>query len=101
MLVFYTWGIIGTGWHDLYYLWDKAKDLLLFIAIFFLVHKKVRWAIKPIIVFSSIRLIWQIISSLTGLNINNTKIVGWLFIAAATISDYLFIKGLIKWQRQN
>lgn len=99
LLILYTWGQINTGWHDVYYIWDKGKDLLLFIGIYYLIPRSQRNIIVPIIWFSVIRFIWQIVSTLTGLNINNTEAVGWLFIGAAGVCSYLMLKGFKEWRK--
>lgn len=100
LLILYTWGQFNQGWYEYYYLWDKGKDLLFFIGIHCLIENRYKWAVKPVIFFSIIRFVWQIISSITEWNINNVKIVGWLFIVLALICSFLTLKELIKWHRQ-
>src|SRR5690349_8914072 len=98
LLILYVWGQLNNGWSEYYYIWDKGKDLLVFIALY-LVAKRLRWAVIPVIVFSAVRFIWQIISSITGWNINNTRAVGILFIVLAMICSFLTIKELFKWHK--
>ena len=98
LLVFYTWGQINTGWHELYFAWDKGKDLILMLGIREILPPKHRSIVTPLIWFSLIRFVWQIISTITGLNINNTEIVGWLFIGAAGVCSYLMLKGFKEWR---
>jgi hypothetical protein len=97
LLILYTWGQINTGWHDVYYLWDKGKDLVLFLGVYHILPLPNKKFIVPVLWFSLIRFVWQIISTLTGLNINNTEVVGWLFIIAAGTCSYLMLKGFKEW----
>lgn len=94
MLVFYRWGQLNTNWYEYYYIWDKSKDVLFLIGIYYLVPRWFRLAVVPVIIFSLVRLLWQIISTFTGLNINNTKVIGWLFVILAASCFCLFLIGL-------
>lgn len=100
LLIFYVWGIFNQGWYEYYYLWDKGKDLLIFIALF-QPDKRLKTAIVPVIVFSLIRFLWQLISSVTGLDINTPKITDYLFTLLALVCSYLTLKELLKWHKLN
>lgn len=100
LLILYTWGQLSDGWYEYYYLWDKCKDLLLVSALYYCAGR-LRWAVLPVVLFSIIRLLWQIVSTITGLDINNTKAVGILFIAMAFTCSFLTIKELLKWHKSN
>lgn len=101
LLIMYTWGTPNTWWYEYYYLWDKGKDLLIFIALFYAVNKKMKTAIKPVIFFSSARFLWQIISSTADKDINNIIAIDYLFITLAFICSWICIKELIKWHKSN
>lgn len=101
LLVFYVWGIVNTGWHEYYYLWDKGKDLLVFIAMYEIANKRLKKAIKPVIIFSIIRFLWQVISSVTSSDINNVKAVDYLFVTLVLVCSYLTIKDLYEWHKSN
>src|SRR5690348_1671058 len=101
LLVWYTFAWLGSnGWHTYFYLWDKGKDVLFLLCIYHLVKTEYKWVIRLIVIFSAIRLGWEIVSLITGWNVNNKRTVAGLFIVlTATISLILF-KELVKWQRQ-
>lgn len=101
LLVFYTWGQFSTGWYEYYYIWDKAKDLLLVWALYSVVSNRLKWAVLPVLTFSFVRLLWQIISTLTGWDINNVKAAGFLFIGLALVCSFLFLKEFWKWHLSN
>lgn len=100
LLVLYTWGQLNNGWYEYYYLWDKGKDVLLLLALYS-VAGRFKWAVMPVIIFSIVRFVWQIISSITGWNINNVQAVGWLFIILAFPCSFLLLKELFKWHKSN
>lgn len=99
LLVFYSWGQLNNGWYECYYFWDKGKDLFLFISLLLVVDKRYKWAVIPVVLFSIIRLTWQIISTVTGWNINNVQVVGWLFIVLALLCSFMTLKEVLKWRK--
>lgn len=101
LLILYTWGTLNQGWYEYYYLWDKGKDTLLVMAMYCLAENRLKWAIKPVIIFSIVRFLWQVTSSITSWDINNIKVVDYLFILLALICSYLSLKELYKWHKSN
>lgn len=101
LLVFYVWGLFSTGWYEVYYLWDKGKDALVFWAIYILISKKLKWAILPVLIFSIVRFIWQILSSVLKADINNEKAIDYLFIILAMLCSYLALKDIWTWLKSN
>lgn len=100
LLTFYTFGILEVWyWTPAYYLWDKTKDVLLLISIS--AAPRNAPGLKPVIAFGCLRLAWEILSVITGWNINNTKAVGILFMALIILLCLLLYKELLRWQRQN
>lgn len=99
LLIFLLWMVVEkTGgnnkWPDYYYIWDKAKDVLLIAAIYFLIEKKTRWIVLPALIYSIIRLIWEPISMMTGIGINNSMAVNILFLVLVTGVSTLLLKDL-------
>mgnify|MGYP000899729942 CR=1 len=68
------------GWIRLYAFWDKIKDVLLLSIIVDLSKKRYGNLFKPVFELLLIRLLWECVSAVTGLNINNSVAVGVLFI---------------------
>jgi len=84
----------------IYYLWDKAKDVLLIACIYGMIAVKYRWILQPVLIYSIIRFIWEIISILTGWDINHPPTVKLLLTIILTGLTILLIKDLIQRKRQ-
>lgn len=84
-------------WHEIYHIWDKCLLVFLFKGIHYLVSEENKKIIFPVLIFSIIRLTWQIIVSITRWEINDARAVAVLFIILSVICAYLTIKGAIKW----
>lgn len=85
-------------WHQIYYIWDKGILVCFLSGIYYLVPNENKYVIRPLVLFSIIRLTWQIIVTLTGWDINDAIVVAVLFIILSIICAYLTIKGVIKWR---
>ena len=79
-------------WARGYALWDKGKDVLLVGIIAELSRKKYGQLFMPLFYFVIIRLAWDVISWITGLDVNNAKVVGFLFIIYSIYVLYKLIK---------
>jgi len=66
----------AENWQRAYALWDKGKDCLLL----YLAWQGFGRMVLPILVFVGIRFIWDIISWITGIGINNSYAVGVFFL---------------------
>lgn len=86
------------AYSEVYFLWDKGKDFLLFITIWKAGND--RRYVKPLVIFTGLRLLWELISIKTGWNISNTKAVGILFMALLLVAGWVTIKDLKKWRNQ-
>lgn len=99
LIVFYSLGQLSVDyWAEAYYIWDKAKDVFFIAAIHQIVRAR---AVYWILLFSIIRLIWEIFSSITGVSINNEKAVAVLFLILAIICLVILLSESIKWRKQN
>lgn len=87
-------------WHEIYYLWDKCLLVFLFWGIHQIVPREKKRIVFPVLIFSIIRLVWQIVVSITGWEINDARAVAALFILLSALCSYLTLKGLIKWERK-
>lgn len=99
LLVFHVWGQLDDGWYEVYYIWDKAKDVLLTKGLHLVSPPQYKDGLLCVVIFSLIRFLWQIISYFTGANINNTEVIGWLFIMLAFIAFLMMLKGFVKWHK--
>ena len=102
LVVFYTMATFPSlqynNWSHTYYIWSKANDMLLAVTILF--RPKQYRIIIPVIFFMGIRFVWEIISIITGVSVNNTKAIGILFIILSCVCLLIIIKEAIRWQRQ-
>lgn len=85
-------------WHQIYYLWDKSLLVCFLSGIYYLVPNENKYVIRPLVLFSIIRLTWQILVTLTGWDINDAIAVAVLFTILSIICAYLTIKGVTKWR---
>lgn len=74
----FDYGTYSEEWGRAYAIWDKLGYCLLAYLICY--PQGGRKAFKPILHFMLVRLLWDCISWVTGLAINNPKAVGILFI---------------------
>ncbi len=99
-LIFASCATFGIQyWVTGYFLWDKAKDVLFLTSIYH--APKNSTSLMPMILFAGARFVWEIISAITEWNINNTKAVGFLFMASALTIGIILWQELMKWQRLN
>lgn len=86
LLVFYFAATFDTRlWDWAYYLWDKGFAVLVWYAIYRLSKERV---VIPVLVFSILRLIWEIISYFTGVSVNNTRAIAIGFVLLCAICLY-------------
>lgn len=71
-----------------YYLWDKGKDVLSVLGFMMLVRKD-KWKLLPVLIFTLLRFIWEPLSKITGIDINNQVVCNILF--GVLIATYLTI----------
>lgn len=93
LCIFYTAAIEHSRpWALAYYLWDKSVGggFMLWYCIHFLYsHKMIT---RPIVLFSLVRFIWELVSALTGISVNNSAIVAVLFLILSLVTGFLILK---------
>jgi len=100
LLFFYTLADFNIELHTIaYYIWDKGKDTLFLLALYSLLIncKKV---IKPVLIFSIIRLSWDIISRTTNIDLNHYQAVNLMLGSLLLISTLICLKELLQWLKQ-
>lgn len=76
-------------WGVAYYLWDKAKDVLFSAVISYKIPKS---KFKTIYYFCVIRLGWEIAALTINSNINDSKVIDFLFLLFIVIWVYQLIR---------
>jgi|SRR5882672_3967203 len=93
-------GVVSI-WDDFYFIWEAVTLLLSFILVYNLIPNNLKWVIKPVIIYSSIRLLWLIVIPAMGVVANHpmaVSITSWIFITGAII---VFGADLVKeWKRK-
>jgi hypothetical protein len=96
-LAFYTMaGFEDSSWQQVYYYWDKSKDVLLLYVLFRLSDKAYKGIPLAACIFAIIRLIWHIISGITGISINHNTWINFLF---ATLVLTCVIAVVSEWRK--
>lgn len=104
--LFFT--ILGSNdnpvWDGVYFTWDASRDLLFVLAAFDLIPKVNRWFLKPVIVYCSIRLLWEIIDLITGIGneamVDKVSNIGFLVLTVGV--SLLLLKDLVnRWNRNS
>ncbi len=79
MLVFYAAADFDkVGWVKAWWIWCMTKETV-FVAALYLILKPYRRVIYPVLYFSVIRSVWEIVAQLWDQDINNTHIINALF----------------------
>lgn len=103
MVIWYTSAIFEQfpKWVLAYQWWDKVVGASIFtwLAVYGCLNKVNRKFIIPLIVFSSIRFIWDVVSHFTGINVNNTWGVAALFLVLIGVTSYYLFKEFRKLNR--
>jgi hypothetical protein len=81
-----------------YFLWDKGKDIIASIA-FVCLFKKYKYLYLPILIFLIIRFLWEPVSSIFHLSINNRIAGNVLFGLLILVILITYLKEQSKWQK--
>lgn len=101
-LVFYSMEAVhNRDWHEVYYLWDKSKDCLLFFTLYRLSYKWAKGLPLIALNFSLIRLLWHIITVTFGITINHPVAINTLFAILVAAGLILMVIELRKkWSKE-
>lgn len=81
--------------HGAYFVWDKFKDCL-FLLTLILCNKQARRFLSFVFIYALIRFLWQIITIITGEDINTSKFVNSTWLILVIYMTYLSIKEMLK-----
>lgn len=91
----------NRGWHEVYYLWDKSWNILLFYTLYQLSYKWIKVLPLVCLIFAVIRLIWHIITVTFKVNINHPVAVNMLFAILVLSGVILMVVELRKkWSKE-
>lgn len=87
-------------WWDLYYIWDKGKDVIAAVAILVAVRrvKGLSLFYKTIIPFLVWRVLWEPVKSAAGWEVNN-KWENFIFVCLLAFSLLAFLILELKWRK--
>lgn len=94
LLVFYTFAAFHLPiWPIVYYLWDKSVGgSVMGWAVVYKYAKEYRVYTAYVLLLATIRFIWEIISLLTRLSVNNSWGVAVLFIVTVLITSVFILR---------
>lgn len=99
MTVFYHMADFSQPvWSHIYYLWDKGKDVLIMAALIALAPRLKKFVL-PVFVFSIIRFLWEVAAWVINEDINNSKVIDYLFLLCLGVYLWIFIKESKEWQK--
>ena len=87
LLVFYTFAAFHEPvWAIVYYLWDKSVGgSFIGWAVIYKYAKDYRVYTAYTLLLATTRFVWEIISAITGLSVNNSWAISILFIATVLV----------------
>lgn len=79
------------AWDNAFFIWEAVaqSSLMCWLSLFFCCDVKIKKKVFPVLIFSGVKLLWEIVSAWTGIDINSEKIVMALFLMAISITTYL------------
>jgi hypothetical protein len=92
LFVFNLFGLLGVSyWETIYFLWDKSvgAGFLIFFALLKAVKPEYRWIIRPVLVLSLVRFIWQFIVHFTKWDVNNQWWLAGFFVCLSGMAGWL------------
>jgi len=81
-----------------YFIWDKGKDVITMLAFLaaFPRSKSLYLKLIPVLIFLLIRLLWEPLSNVIGLNINDQRAINFFFFLLLLVYILIFSNEL-KW----
>ena len=90
----------NPGWWPFYWMWDKGKDLLCFASMYVLTNGFLKKVFLYILVFLTIRFLWEVAAKIFGQDINNIIVVDLLYYLCLIIIVLISFKDLYQWVKQ-
>ena len=84
------------GWASAYYCWDKGKDFIWITLLYHTLSEGKRNRLYPIVLFSFLRFLWELIATIFNVGMNFPYFVDWLFYALLVFTITLTIKDMRK-----
>jgi hypothetical protein len=80
-----------AAWNQIFFLWQTISDgsLIAWVAIYSIGTLKIKKLVKWVILYSFLRVLWEVICIVFGLNINNHWAVSATFCISAGLAFYL------------
>lgn len=101
LFIFYAMADFDVrNWQYVYGTWDKVKDLL-FILYIYINIKKIRTISLPVLIVLSARLLWEIISWVFNISINEEQWINYLFILVTGTCFVFLLKEQFRLWKQN
>lgn len=81
-------------WNWLYYWWEKifGAGIVVWLSVYFNCSSRERSIVAPVIIFSAIRIFWDVVSFFFGVHINSPFAVAILFIILLAICYWLTLR---------
>lgn len=78
-------------WQTLYFLWDKSvgAGFLIFLVLLKYVPTGYKWIIRPVLILSAVRFIWQLIIYFTKWDVNNQWWLALFFVCLSGMTGWL------------
>lgn len=94
LTIFNTMGLLNKQWTIGYFIWDKSVGcgFVIWMALYFTAPKNVKWMVRPVLLLSIIRFIWQILAYWQGWDINHQWWLALFFIILSLSAAYLTLK---------
>lgn len=89
------------GWASIYYCWDKGKDCVWICILYGTLSEGKRNRLFPIVFFSFLRFLWELIATIFNMGVNFPYYVDWVFYTLCVFTITLTIKDLRKNVKKN
>lgn len=88
-------------WNSAYFIWDSSRDLLLTLTLSYLIPTSKRWLLKPVIVYSLTRFLWELVNSVVDIGPQKNKVESIGFLVLSVGLALLLLRDLKKRWEQN
>lgn len=92
LFIFNLLGLFGNKfWEAGYFYWDKSvgSGFLVWMVLYFSSSFDRKWIIRPVLIVSLFRFLWQVAAYINGWDINHEKWLALLFIVLSAAAGYL------------